>query len=132
MAALMEPLLLLASGLPESAARPWVYRLLNIESAAGFVWVSIGVIGQVVFSGRMVVQWIQSERRRESVVTPVFWWMSLVGSIMLILYFSWRRDLVGVLGQGAFFIYVRNLMLIARHKQRQLAAEVAAEGSDQP
>jgi len=113
-------------------SRPWLYRVLNIESAAGLAWVAVGFAGQVVFSGRMFVQWIQSERRKQSVVTPIFWWMSLVGSVMLILYFSWRRDLVGVFGQCAFFIYVRNLMLIARHRQRDLASEVAAEGSDQP
>jgi len=114
------------------APRPWLYRVLNIESAPELLWIAIGLTGQIVFSGRMLVQWIQSERRKQSVVTPIFWWMSLVGSVMLIFYFSWRHDVVGVIGQGAFFIYVRNLMLIARHKQRQLEAEIAAEGSDQP
>lgn len=126
--------MVLVPGLPdaEPLSRPWLYRVFNIESAAGMIWITIGLIGQVVFSGRMFVQWIQSERRKQSVVTPIFWWMSLVGSIMLILYFSWRHDVVGVLGQGAFFIYVRNLMLIAKHQQKQLDAEIAAEGSDQP
>lgn len=114
------------------ATQPWLHRVLNIETPAGLIWVTIGFAGQVVFSGRMVVQWIQSERRRQSVVTPAFWWMSLIGSVMLILYFSWRHDVVGVLGQCAFFIYVRNLMLIARHRQQQVAKEVAVEGSDQP
>lgn len=118
--------------LAAAADQPWLFRLLNVDDAAGLAWVSIGFVGQVVFAGRMFVQWIQSERRKESVVTPIFWWMSLVGSVMLIAYFLWRRDPVGVCGQFAFFIYVRNLMLIARHRERQLLAEVAAEGSDRP
>ncbi|MBM4112368.1 MAG: hypothetical protein FJ253_03185 [Phycisphaerae bacterium] len=109
-----------------------LYRFFNVERPEEFAWVAVGLLGEVVFAGRMLVQWIQSERRRESVVSPIFWWMSLVGSAMLIVYFCWRRDVVGVLGQFAIFIYVRNLMLIARSKRTQLVAEVRAEGSDQP
>jgi lipid-A-disaccharide synthase-like uncharacterized protein len=42
-----------------------------------------------------------------------FWWMSLVGASMLLVYFIWRRDIVGILGQATgWFIYIRNLVLI--------------------
>ncbi len=109
-----------------------LYRLFNVERPEEFAWVAVGLLGEAIFAGRMLVQWIQSERRRESVVNPIFWWMSLVGSAMLIVYFCWRRDAVGVIGQFAIFIYVRNLMLIARSRREQLRAEVDAEGSDQP
>ncbi|MFO0894372.1 MAG: lipid-A-disaccharide synthase N-terminal domain-containing protein [Phycisphaerales bacterium] len=109
-----------------------LYRILNVDSPAGLAWVALGFLGELIFAGRMLVQWIVSERRGESVVTPIFWWMSLVGSAMLVAYFLWRRDLVGVFGQFAIFIYVRNLMLIARHRERELARQARAEGLDQP
>ncbi|MBL9148503.1 MAG: lipid-A-disaccharide synthase N-terminal domain-containing protein [Phycisphaerae bacterium] len=65
------------------------------------------------FAGRMIVQWIVSERHKRSVVPPIFWWLSVTGSAMLFTYFLWRRDIVGILGQGLpLLIYVRNLMLI--------------------
>jgi lipid-A-disaccharide synthase-like uncharacterized protein len=91
----------------------WLWRFLNISGVAGLLWVGLGLLGQVLFAGRMVVQWIISERERRSVVPVIFWWMSLAGASMLLLYFVWRRDVIGVLGQAmGWVIYVRNLCLI--------------------
>ena len=90
-----------------------LYRLFNITSPVGFAWVALGLLGQVLFTGRMLLQWLTSERARRSVVPVGFWWMSLAGASMLLVYFIWRRDIVGILGQSAgWFIYVRNLYLI--------------------
>lgn len=95
-------------------------RWLNVTSLAGVLWVAVGLLGQVLFTGRMVVQWLVSERHQASVVPPMFWWMSLIGSTMLLLYFMWRLDPVGVLGQGVgWFIYIRNLWLIYRPDGRR-------------
>ncbi len=95
------------------SSRSWLDILLNTSSPAGFTWVAIGLLGQVLFTGRMVVQWIVSEKRGASTVPTAFWWMSLLGATMLLTYFIWRKDAVGVLGQGfGWFIYVRNLWLI--------------------
>lgn len=92
-----------------------LYRLLNITSPAGIAWVALGLLGQVVFAGRMVLQWFMSERAGRSVVPVGFWWLSLAGASMLLTYFIWRRDIVGVLGQSTgWLIYVRNLWLIYR------------------
>jgi lipid-A-disaccharide synthase-like uncharacterized protein len=89
--------------------------LLNVSSPTGFLWVTLGLLGQLLFTGRMVVQWLCSEKQRRSVVPPAFWWMSLVGASMLLVYFIWRREPIGVLGQATgWFIYVRNLWLIHR------------------
>ena len=97
--------------------RGWVEKLLNITSPAGMVWVSIGLLGQLIFTGRMVVQWMASERSKRSVIPVAFWWMSLGGAVMLVVYFVWRRDIVGVVGQGTgLFIYARNLVLIRRSR----------------
>ncbi len=93
--------------------KPWFYRLLNISSPIGFAWVLLGLLGQVLFTGRMVLQWLVSEKAKRSVVPHSFWWMSLAGASMLLTYFIWRRDVVGVLGQATgWLIYVRNLWLI--------------------
>ena len=102
-----------------------VFRLLNVTSWAGLAWVTVGFAGQIAFFGRMAVQWVVSERRRESVIPASFWWMSLIGGVLLFTYFAWRQDLVGVLGQtSGIVIYARNIRLIA--KQRRRAAREAA------
>ncbi len=99
----------------EFSGRNSLFALLNITSPVGVAWVALGLLGQVLFTGRMLVQWVASERKRRSVVPTAFWWMSLGGATMLIVYFIWRKDIVGVLGQATgWFIYVRNLRLIYR------------------
>jgi len=94
--------------------------LLNITSPVGIAWVTLGLGGQILFTGRMLVQWIVSERSKRSVVPVAFWWMSLIGSSMLLIYFIWRRDIVGILGQATgWFIYIRNLVLIYRPRRQE-------------
>ncbi|MEL7237889.1 MAG: lipid-A-disaccharide synthase N-terminal domain-containing protein [Planctomycetota bacterium] len=86
------------------------------------MWISVGLLGQVLFTGRMLVQWIVSEKAKRSTVPPVFWWMSLIGASMLLSYFIWRRDIVGVLGQAAGWgIYLRNLWMIYRPSREPIA-----------
>ena len=103
----------------DRASRPWHYAFLNITSPIGFAWIGFGLIAQVMFTGRMIVQWVVSEKSRRSVVPVAFWWMSLVGATMLVVYFIWRKDVVGVLGQSTgWFIYVRNLILIYRNSDK--------------
>lgn len=95
----------------------WWESVFNITSPAGVIWVTLGLLGQVLFTGRMLVQWAASEKSKRSVVPVSFWWMSLIGATMLLVYFIWRRDIVGVLGQGTgWAIYIRNLVLIHRSK----------------
>ncbi|GAB4153065.1 MAG: hypothetical protein Fur0037_21880 [Planctomycetota bacterium] len=99
----------------DQSSRGSLEVLLNVTSNAGLLWVGVGLLGQLLFTGRMVVQWIVSEKSRRSVVPPVFWWMSLIGATMLLVYFLWRKEPIGVLGQATgWFIYVRNLWLIHR------------------
>jgi lipid-A-disaccharide synthase-like uncharacterized protein len=91
--------------------------LLNVSSPAGFLWVTLGFLGQILFTGRMLVQWFVSEREKRSVVPTAFWWMSLVGASMLLVYFVWRKEPIGVLGQATgWFVYVRNLWMIHKAK----------------
>ena len=86
------------------------------------VWLGIGFLGQALFSARFVIQWLASERMRRSVVPHAFWWFSLAGGDTLLAYALWRGDPVFVLGQGlGLFVYLRNLMLIRRHRQTAAA-----------
>jgi lipid-A-disaccharide synthase-like uncharacterized protein len=95
----------------------WMESVLNITSPAGIAWVTLGLLGQLVFTGRMLVQWIASERSKRSVIPVAFWWMSLIGAVMLVTYFVWRRDIVGIVGQATgLFIYARNLVLIRKSR----------------
>lgn len=100
-----------------------IFVIFNITSWWGVAWVVLGLAGQLMFSLRMILQWIASERAKTSVVPVSFWWISLTGATMLILYFVWRKDLVGVIGQSTgWFIYLRNLWLM-KPARRPVAAD---------
>jgi lipid-A-disaccharide synthase-like uncharacterized protein len=95
----------------------WLESIFNITSPVGVAWVALGLMGQLVFTGRMLVQWLASERSGRSVIPVAFWWMSLGGAVMLVAYFVWRRDIVGVVGQATgLFVYARNLVLIRKSR----------------
>ena len=80
-------------------------------------WLALGLVGQVLFSSRFLLQWIASERRGRSVVPVAFWWLSIAGSVALLAYALHRRDPVFVLGQVAgLVVYGRNLVLIGREQ----------------
>jgi lipid-A-disaccharide synthase-like uncharacterized protein len=80
------------------------------------VWFVLGMAGQAIFFSRFLVQWVASERARKSFIPPVFWWLSLVGSMLLLAYAIHRKDPVFVLGQAfGWVVYARNLMLIQRN-----------------
>ena len=82
------------------------------------IWIGIGLLGQALFTSRFLLQWVVSERRRESVIPVAFWWFSLAGGVTLLSYALWRQDPVFVLGQGAgLVVYVRNLALIGRRRR---------------
>ena len=79
------------------------------------LWLSIGLLGQALFSARFVVQWIASERRKQSIVPRAFWYFSVGGGLTMLAYAIYRRDPVFILGQGAgLVVYARNLWLIFR------------------
>ncbi len=80
-------------------------------------WTIIGLIAQGLFFGRFFVQWLASERKGESTVPVSFWFFSVIGGFLLLLYAIHQRDHVFILGQaGGLVIYLRNLMLIYKRK----------------
>ena len=80
-------------------------------------WTILGLIAQACFFMRFFVQWLESERRGESVIPVSFWYWSLAGAAGLLAYAIYRQDLVFILGQSTgFFIYVRNLVMIRKKR----------------
>ena len=84
-------------------------------------WAVLGFLGQAVFMGRFVVQWIVAEREKRSVIPVAFWYMSIVGSALLLVYSIVIANPVFILGQAfGSVVYVRNLVFI--YRERRLAA----------
>jgi len=83
---------------------------------------ALGFLGQGFFFGRFFVQWIASEREGKSVVPVAFWYLSIGGGAMLLIYAIFKKDPVFILGQGGgLFIYLRNLYMIHTERSRRRA-----------
>jgi lipid-A-disaccharide synthase-like uncharacterized protein len=96
--------------------------LYDVVVARFDFWAAFGVIAQFVFAARFLVQWIASEKAERSVIPVGFWFLSIGGGLMTLIYGFARRDIVIILGQAfSIFIYVRNLMLIAKERRRKNA-----------
>ena len=87
-------------------------------------WLLFGFLGQFVFFLRFLVQWLYSEKMGRSVIPVAFWYLSIGGALMILVYALHRRDPVFIAGQGfALLIYVRNLFLIYRHRSKSPSSE---------
>jgi lipid-A-disaccharide synthase-like uncharacterized protein len=79
---------------------------------------SVGFIAQILFSSRLVIQWIASEKQQKVVAPSTFWTLSLVASLLLFIYGYLRQDFAIMLGQAlTYFIYIRNLQLQGEWKK---------------
>ena len=82
-------------------------------------WLVFGLLAQLVFAARFIVQWISSERAGRSVVPLAFWMISIGGGLMTLVYGVVKREPVIIFGQAvATLIYVRNIMLIYREQDK--------------
>ena len=85
----------------------------KILTALSNPWIIIGFAGQFLFMMRFVVQWVASERAKKSVMPIAFWFFSLGGGVVLLVYALHQADPVFIAGQGlGLIIYLRNLALI--------------------
>jgi lipid-A-disaccharide synthase-like uncharacterized protein len=83
-----------------------------------WAWLAFGLLGQAAFFLRFLVQWVVSERRGESVIPVSFWYLSIVGSLILLVYAIHRREPVFLLAYlPNAFVYMRNLALIQRRER---------------
>lgn len=81
-------------------------------------WLVFGFIGQVMFTMRFIVQWIASEKKKESVIPVSFWFLSLAGGLIVLFYAIHRMDPVFILAYlPGNFIYLRNLYFIYKKKK---------------
>ncbi len=96
------------------------------------LWKCIGFGGLAVFQARWVVQWLYSEKHKESKVPLAFWWLSLAGALLEVCYFLRQQDSVGIAGNIVSFVpYGRNIILVyrKRHRDSQAALRVGAPTS---
>ena len=84
------------------------------------IMVVVGFAGQGLFAMRFILQWLTSEGQRKSVIPLAFWYFSIGGGSILLLYAIWRQDPVIICGQGlGLFIYFRNLYFIYRTRAKE-------------
>ena len=83
------------------------------------LWILIGLLGQLIFFSRWVVQWIASERNSKSVIPTPFWWFSLCGGLITFVYAYHIRSFPFMLAQfTGIIIYIRNIYLILKAKNK--------------
>ena len=77
------------------------------------IWLGIGFFGQSLFFMRWVVQWISSEKKKKSEIPILFWYFSLIGGLITLIYAIYRVDPVFILAQSfGFIVYLRNIYFI--------------------
>jgi lipid-A-disaccharide synthase-like uncharacterized protein len=82
------------------------------------IWLVFGFVGQAMFTMRFIVQWIASEKKKESVIPLSFWYLSLAGGLIVLFYAIHRMDPVFILAYlPGNFIYLRNLYFIYKKKK---------------
>lgn len=87
--------------------------ILGTDNTRDLLWVMVGLLGQLMFTARFVIQWLASERAGRSVVPVAFWYFSLAGGLIVLAYGLQKWEPVIILGQlPGTVIYTRNLMLI--------------------
>jgi lipid-A-disaccharide synthase-like uncharacterized protein len=93
------------------------------------IWDAVGFVGTGAFAARFAVQWFVSERKREPVVPVAFWWLSLTGGLITLVYVIHLGSRPLMLAQGTgVFVYVRNLMLVSKARRRSARRAARASG----
>lgn len=88
------------------------------EAVRTWFWIGVGVAGQALFACRFLIQWISSERKKESVIPVAFWYLSIAASLLMLASFLQLREWVFAAGILLTLpIYTRNLWMIHRKKQ---------------
>ncbi|HKD31188.1 MAG TPA: lipid-A-disaccharide synthase N-terminal domain-containing protein [Xanthobacteraceae bacterium] len=97
--------------------------LLNVFFLEPNWWVLLGYAGQSLFAMRFIVQWLASERVGRSVMPVAFWFFSMGGGTLILVYALYKRDPVFIIGQGfGLFVYLRNLHFVFRERRAALVS----------
>ena len=96
----------------------WHFNLFGTELSA---WKIVGWIGNAAFFSRFLVQWYATEKKKQVVVPVLFWYLSLTGSLLLLIYSLYLADKVIIFAYAFPWIpYIRNLIIHYRHKEAHL------------
>ena len=88
------------------------------------MWTVIGFMGAAIFGSRFILQWLASEKAGRSVMPLSFWFLSIAGGLMTLVYGLVRREPVIIFGQAlSTGIYLRNVALILKEKRRKSGAD---------
>jgi len=105
---------------------------LDLPQQPERVMIVVGFGGQFLFAMRFIIQWLTSEGAKRSVIPVVFWYFSIGGGSVLLLYAIWRQDPVIICGQGlGLFIYMRNLIFIFRER-KEVSDHSSEDGTNRP
>ncbi len=81
-------------------------------TAFDLAWLFLGFFGQFIFFLRFIVQWLASEKEKRVVVPRMFWYLSIAGTILILIYSIHIKDIVFITAQVlSLFIYARNISL---------------------
>lgn len=98
----------------------WVFGEHRFLGITWDMWKVIGWAGNAIFFSRFFVQWIATEKRKQVTVPISFWWISLVGSVLLLIYGIHQRDSVFIFAYAFTWIpYIRNIVIHYRNKAAQ-------------
>lgn len=90
------------------------------QTPLSMMWHLFGFFGLALFSSRFWIQWWSAERRQTSYLGPTFWWFSLVGESICLVYFWKIHDPVNFIGPAfALIPYIRNLILLKRKPSKE-------------
>ena len=91
---------------------------LNNLNSTDLIWMIIGTIGQLIFFSRWIIQWFYSEKNKTSVIPIGFWWCSIIGGIITLVYAINIASFPFILAQlFGIIVYTRNLYLIYNNKK---------------
>lgn len=86
-----------------------------------FLWVSFGTLGQLIFFTRWIIQWVSSEKNQTSIIPVAFWWSSLIGGSITLIYAYHIQSFPFMLAQAiGIIVYSRNLILIYKNKIKKI------------
>ena len=91
----------------------------SLTNSPELIMIVVGFGGQALFASRFVIQWLSSESVGRSIIPIGFWYCSIGGGSVMLIYAIWREDPVFICGQGlGLFIYLRNLYLIFKERKK--------------
>ena len=96
---------------------------LPTDAVANWMWIAVGVMGNLMFAARFIIQWIATELNRKSTMPNIFWHISVVAAFLQCASFTAQREWLYALGPIINVpVYMRNLWLIYRHPERAQGA----------